>query len=504
MTTNMQNNSWKSKSGYVWAMIGSAVGFANILGFGAKAYQNGGGAFLIPLGLAATILGIPLLILEGLIGKTFKMPLVSAYGMILGKWGKFIGWSTVFGVLTIGAYYCILNTWTLMYLFFSGTRSIPEDTQAFFNSKILLNSVSEYDFSRFSTPIALISVLLLFFTYKVCAKNINEGIETLCKVFLPVLFCIILFFLVCVSFLPGAFEGIKQFITPNFSQLMNIDVWIMAFGHIFFSFSVGLAIISGYSQYTSKDVNIVKSMIWVAIGDIATSIISGLVIFGSLGYISHYSDQPFQEVVSTSIFGLGFIVFPRILHTIPPMISQIIGPLFFFSLFIAGFSGLISIVEAVVGNIERELNWSRRFATKICISFIAAIALLFCFGNGAYLINIIDEMTSGINVLISGLLQIFCFLYISKSIPMAEEWKIKGKKAYFYYSLKFISPLFLLFILFSQISREYTKWGSLEVTIRWGWLTLTLICSLLLINKSKFVNVYIKYQGTLKDLFISK
>lgn len=73
---------WHSNIGYIWAMIGSAVGFGPILSFSARCYFNGGGAFLIPLAIAVIVLGLPLLILEGVIEQHFQLPLVAAYGKV--------------------------------------------------------------------------------------------------------------------------------------------------------------------------------------------------------------------------------------------------------------------------------------------------------------------------------------------------------------------------------------------------------------------------------------
>jgi neurotransmitter:Na+ symporter, NSS family len=95
------DSSWKSQSGYIWSMLGSAVGFANVLSFSAQAYKNGGGAFLIPYFAALFILGIPLLLLEGLVGSKWKKPIVSAYGNVCGRRGKMLGWLAVLACSTI-------------------------------------------------------------------------------------------------------------------------------------------------------------------------------------------------------------------------------------------------------------------------------------------------------------------------------------------------------------------------------------------------------------------
>ena len=89
MTQNTTATPWRSQAGFVWSLIGSAVGFANILSFSAQAYKNGGGAFLIPYTIALFVLGIPMLYLEGIIGNKWQLPIVSAYGK---KWAAAAKW----------------------------------------------------------------------------------------------------------------------------------------------------------------------------------------------------------------------------------------------------------------------------------------------------------------------------------------------------------------------------------------------------------------------------
>ena len=134
----MENQkTWKTSSGYIWSLIGSAVGFANILSFSAKVYKNGGGAFLIPYCLALFFLGIPMLILEGLIGKKSKSPLIQAYGQVLGSVGKTFGWLAVMACISIGAFYVVLTGYSLAYTYFSAAGSIPQDTKGFFIQNFL-------------------------------------------------------------------------------------------------------------------------------------------------------------------------------------------------------------------------------------------------------------------------------------------------------------------------------------------------------------------------------
>ena len=130
-----KSGGWKNQSGFIWAVLGSVVGFANVLSFSSQCYHNGGGAFLIPYVVAYIILGTPMLLLEGLIGQRLGLPLVSAYGSTVGKAGKFLGWIAILSCLTIGAFYIVLTSYSLIYTYFELSATIPSDTATFFQQK---------------------------------------------------------------------------------------------------------------------------------------------------------------------------------------------------------------------------------------------------------------------------------------------------------------------------------------------------------------------------------
>ena len=476
--TVQQKSGWKSNVGYIWAMIGSAVGFANILSFSAKCYANGGGAFLIPLTIALVVLGVPLLILEGVVGQTFQLPLVGAFGKVAGKKGKFFGWLTVLGVLTIGSYYLVINAWTVAYIYYSGMGSIPADTSTFFAQTFLHDSGSLTTIGSISIPVIIFMALVSWLTWLVTVRNIQKGIEVVCEIFLPILAFLLSVFMISVCFLPGAFQGFKYYLIPDFSKLWDPQLWLISFGHIFFSLSVGLSLIVGYSRYTDKSVNIPRAMILVALGDVLTSFVAGFVIFGGIGYMAHISNSAFADVVTPSIFGLGFVVFPKIFQTFGPLLASFIGSVFFFCLFIAGITGLFSIIEAVAGNFEVEFSWNRRRSVTTALFTIFVMGLLFTAGNGSHLIGAIDGMTAGFNVLVSGFAEIFVFIYLSKEIMNNSAWfQISQNRTFYYYTLKFISPILLLGIFGSSLIKEIQTGFGVEEAIRWGWLLIAGIIS---------------------------
>ncbi|MBN9378271.1 MAG: sodium-dependent transporter [Chlamydiales bacterium 38-26] len=480
-----QTKTWKSQSGYIWSLIGSAVGFANILSFSAQVYINGGGAFLIPYIVAIFLLGVPMLMLEGLIGYKWKLPIVSAYNKVLGNKGKVLGWLSVIACLTIGAFYIVLTSYSAAYTYFSATRQIPPDSKAFFLNEFLKTTESVRDFGAMSIPVLVATVIICILTYLVMIRNIRDGIEKVCTLFMPLLAFIMTAFAVSTLFLPGGINALEHYLKPDFSKLSDPGLWRDVFGQLFFSLSLGLGIIVGYSRHTDQKTNVAKAMFWVTFGDFAVSFISGLAIFGCLAHISHTQQIPFDQIlVSDSTFEIGFILFPKILQSFGENWAQIVGTIFFFCIFIAGITGVFSIAESIVGNFEHEFTMSRKKAVSITMSMILVAAVIFCFGNASHIIDALAPMVLGINMLIGGIALIITFQYLCPATRNDPLWYRGNSLTFFGFSLRYVGPILLILILLTNLWYELHA-TDISFAIRWTWFALALISSIFIASKDK-------------------
>lgn len=479
------DTTWRSQIGFIWSLIGSAVGFANILSFSAKVYQNGGGVFLLPYGMALFLLGIPFLILEGVIGYRTKSPLVTAYGNVWGKLGKTIGWLAVIACLTIGGFYIVLTGYSVAYTYFSCINAIPEDTKSFFVHTFLQTTGHISDFGALSLPICLSTVAVALIAWFIVSKNIRDGIESICSIFMPMLVVIMTLFMIIVAFLPGGIEGWAYYLKPDFSKLFDPSLWRDIFGQLFFSLSLGLGIVVGYSRHTGKEINIAKAMMCVAIGDFIVSFIAGAAIFGCLAHVSHIQNVPFQSIVtSDSPFEIGFIVFPHIFKVFGPVVGQIIGMVFFFCIFIAGITGVFSIVESIAGNVEVEFRTTRKFAVTATIMAMFCMAIPFCFGNASHVLDALVPMVMGTNMLVGGIALILAFKYASLEIKKDTVWMRGNRLSFYGFSLKVIAPMLLGIILLGNISQEFQLFD-IGKGIRWVWFVAALLASVFLVRAAQ-------------------
>jgi NSS family neurotransmitter:Na+ symporter len=476
----ISDTTWKSQAGFIWSLMGSAVGFANILSFSAQVYKNGGGAFLIPYFMALFILGIPLLILEGVIGYRMKSPLVAAYGSVWMKTGKTLGWLAVLACLSIGGFYIVLTGYSVAYTYFSAVNAIPEDSKNFFVNSFLKTTSNIKNFGEISIPIFISTIAVAIVTWFVLVRNVRDGIERICAIFMPLLVVIITAFTVIVGFLPGGIEGWYYYLKPDFTKLFDPSLWRDIFGQLFFSLSLGLGIIVGYSRHTGQTINIPKAMMCVALGDFVVSFISGAAIFGCLAHISYTQQIPFESILTTdSTFEIGFIVFPQIFKFFGPILGRLIGVIFFFCIFIAGITGVFSIIESIAGNVQVEFKTSRKRAVSATILSVTFVSILFCMGNASHLIDALVPMVMGTNMLIGGLALIIVFQYACSEIKNDPVW-MRGKSLHPYgFCLRYIVPFLLGIILIGNISQEFQSFDFGKV-VRWTWFILALFTAWIL------------------------
>lgn len=479
-----EESGWRTQTGYIFSLIGSAVGFANILSFSAQAYKNGGGAFLIPYFFALLLIGIPFLLLEGLVGSRFKTTLVGAYGKLLGEKGKVLGWISIFTCLTIGGFYTVLTGYAAAYTFFAASNSFPEDTKSFFLHNFLKISPSLAEFGEFSYIAFFAALFVMTLTFFVMIKNIQQGVERISTFFMPALALIMFLFAVWTFFLPNGVQGWLFYLTPDFQKLKDVSLWKDIFGQLFFSLSLGLGIIVGYSRHTKKKINLIKSMIYVALGDFLVSFVAGGAIFGILSHVATVKGVSFDSILrSDSTFEIGFILFPEILKTFGSTLSVIIGSLFFSSVFIAGITGVFSIIESIAGNIEVEFKITRKKAVFVTLILTAILSLFFSMGNASHLIDALAPMVLGTNMLISELLLVITFFTLSKELKEDIIWS----NSYSYFGpffktiLLYGSPVLLSIILVFSVFSEIRAFDmALGVRLIWG---LVLVLASFLITK---------------------
>ncbi|MCW4384534.1 sodium-dependent transporter [Salinibacterium sp. SYSU T00001] len=396
---------WTGQVGFILAAIGSAVGLGNIWRFPGVAYENGGGAFLIPYLVALLTAGIPILFLDYAIGHRFRGSAPTAFRRLGGeraRWLESLGWFQVAIAFVIGLYYTAVIAWALSYFVFSFDLRWGDDPAAFFTGEYL--STGSPGISLEFVPGVLIPLALVWVaTIIVLAAGVAKGLQRVNVVFLPVLIVAFLILVVRALLLEGASSGLDALFTPDWSALANPDVWIAAYSQIFFSLSIAFGIMITYASYRRRRSNLTGPGLVVAFANSSFEILAGIGVFATIGFFAVQQGVSVAEVEGLTGVGLSFMTFPAIVSQMPG--GAIFGCLFFGSLAMAGFTSLISVLQVVTAAVQEKFDLGRR-AAALSVGGISAVLsiLLFSTTTGLLALDVTDQWANNVGVVASAVL----------------------------------------------------------------------------------------------------
>lgn len=433
------------------ALAGSAIGLGNIWRFPYITGQNGGAAFILIYLFCVLFLAVPIMLCETVIGRnaganTFR----SLEKLAPGTAWKWLGLLTVLTPLIILSYYSVVGGWSIHYFaksLISGFSAENADLFASFNSSIWMPLLSHTVFLGITALIVL--------------RGVKKGIELFNKFSIPVLFALILAIAVYSVTLPGAEEGVRYLVKPDFKSV-NADTFISALGQAFFSLSLGVGTVLTYSSYMKKDGDILKVSAGTALADMIFAVVAGFAIMPAV----------FASGMEPGIGpGLIFETLPFIfvkLGIAAPVLSRIMSVLFFLTIVVAALTSSISMFEVGVAYLVEERKISRRKAVlRIFIGtwLLGALCSL-SFGPlsgmklfGLTLFSLCDMVTSNFLMTFGALLfVIFTGWKLDRELVRNEftnNGSIRFNNRIFgslYFQIRYVEPIVILVIFLFAIN----------------------------------------------------
>ena len=468
-----QRENWSGRTGFIIAAIGSAVGLGNIWRFPYVAYDNGGGAFMVPYLIALLTAGIPLLFLDYIIGHKYRTAAPRAYKKFSPS-GQFVGWWQTLVSFVIAIYYAAVIVWAGSYMFFSFGQKWGEDTTNFFVSDFVKHTG---DLTSVFVPQMFIGLVIVWaVSILIMFGGIRKGVELANKICLPLLLVLFGIMVYKAVNLPGAIVGLNAFFEPNWVKMKDPNVWLAAYGHIFFSLSVGFGIMVTYASYLQKNTNLTGAGLVVGFANSSFELIAGIGIFAAIGFMAVSTGQDVSEVASGGV-GLAFFVFPKIISTMGSS-GDIVGFLFFGSLVVAGISSLISILEVPISAFQEKFDWSRKKAVSIICGVCAVISIsAFSTGSSLVLVDVIDHFANNIGIVAGGLMSIVLVTWFNRNkIPslLAHSNRISSVKlgGAWIFMLTVITPTVLTIALglkFIDLVKTPYEGYSSTILLLFGW-----------------------------------
>ena len=460
---------WSSRIGVIMAVAGSAVGLGNFLRFPGKAYENGGGAFMIPYFVALLLLGIPLCWAEWAMGryggsKGFN----SAPGIFSVLWrnpaSKYLGTLAVLIPMCVYFYYIVIESWCLMYAWDYATGALLMGTDAEAYKDYFAKATGEgEDGALFGIGIkTLIFVGITFLVnFAIVFRGLSGGIEKFCNVAMPLMAICAVCVLVRVLTLgtpnpelpdQNVLNGLgKMWNPPATSQefqntLMNPKTWLAAAGQIFFTLSVGFGVIINYASYMKKKDDIALSGITAtSVNEFFEVCLGGLITITAAFIFLGASISTY----TSSSFDLGFKALPNVFASMPG--GQFFGAIWFFMLFLAAITSSLSMLQPVNAFLKESLDISQSKATGILfvITLIGTGYILY-FSKGSKALGTLDFWAGEFLIVVLALIQAIFYGWIlgikkgKEEIDRGAQLRVPG---FVQYLLKFVTPLFLIVLL---------------------------------------------------------
>lgn len=466
----MKREQWGSRAGFILAAVGSAIGLGNIWRFPYMAYENGGGAFFIPYLFAMLTAGIPFMILEFSMGQKYRGSAPKTLSKIHDKF-EWLGWFQVGVAAVIAVYYVAVIGWAISYFGMSFTQSWGSDTNAFFFGEYLQlgGDNSPTALGSIQWKIAAAMLIAWAITYAAIVSGVKAGIERASKIMMPILFIMVLLLIGRMIFLPGALDGVNYMFEPDFSKIWDVKVWAAAYGQIFFTLSIGFAIMLAYSSYLPEKSDITNNAFMTVLINCGFSILAGIMIFSVLGYMAQEQGKPLTEVVSAGV-GLAFVTLPAAINLLPA--PYILGPLFFLALVVAGLSSHISIMEAVTSAIIDKLKWSRKKAANVVVGLGVVVSMAFATNGGLLLLDLVDHFANNVGIMVGALVEVVLMAWMLNKVPSVREYVNATSDftigQWFDVCMRFVTPVMLAIILATKIQALLTEgYGGYDLTLGW-------------------------------------
>jgi len=357
--TPSKRDGFTSTFGVLLATLGSAVGLGNIWKFPSLTGMNGGAGFLLVYLLATLLVGLPVMIVETMLGRAARANAITTFEKVAPRsqwWWKIIGWMGFVAALLIMAFYSDVAGWVYAYIFkaISGEISTTDPkVAAEVFGKLVSNPLSSL----------LWQWVVLGVTGSIIMLGVSKGIEAVARKLMPLLFILLLVLCVRSLTLPGATQGLTFLFGPDFAKITPAVV-LTAMGLAFFKLSIGMGTMLTYGSYFREDQNIPATATRVMFADLSISLLAGIAIFPAVFALG------FEPAAGPS---LVFMTIPAVFTSMPG--GTVFMTIFFILTAIASVGAILSLLEVPIAILSERFGLGRKSASFLTILAIGLLGV---------------------------------------------------------------------------------------------------------------------------------
>ena len=394
-----------SRIGFIFLSAGCAIGLGNIWRFPYVTGKYGGGAFVLVYQFFLIILGLPIMVMEISVGRASRQSVAKSFQVLepKGKKWHLFSYMAMLGNYLLVMFYTTISGWMLAYFVkmasgeFNG-MSTQAVTQTF------------VDLQQNPAASVFWMILVVCIGCFVCVLGLQNGVEKITKVMMSLLLGVMIVLVLKSLSLPGAMEGIKFYLIPDFEQLMKNGIFnavYTAMGQAFFTLSIGMGGMAIFGSYIDKKRSLSGESLNIMILDTFVAIMAGFIIFPACMSFG---------VDAGSGPGLVFVTLPNIFNAMSN--GRIWGSLFFIFMNFAALSTIIAVFENIISFGIDLFGFTRRKSVLINLLIIIAgsipCALGFSvlsgfqpFGEGSAVLDLLDFMVSNVIMPIGSIVFLF-------------------------------------------------------------------------------------------------
>ncbi|MDO4292801.1 MAG: sodium-dependent transporter [Eubacteriales bacterium] len=358
---------FSSRLGFILISAGCAVGLGNVWRFPFITGQYGGAAFVLIYLLFLVILGLPIMVMEFAVGRASQKSAARSFHVLEPRGTKWHlqGYACMAGNYLLMMFYTTVGGWMLAYVFkvlggeFTGLDAA---------------GVGEVFNGMLARPgyMTFWMVLIVLMSFFVCSLGLQKGVERITKVMMSCLFLILLILCVRSVTLPGAMDGIRFYLVPDFGKMVEHglgEAIFAAMGQAFFTLSLGIGAMAIFGSYIGRDRSLTGESINICLLDTLVALLAGLVIFPSC---FAFGVDPGEGP------GLVFVTLPNIFNQMSG--GRLFGTLFFIFMTFAALSTIIAVFENIISFSIDLFGASRKKAVLINGAVIILLSLPCVFG----------------------------------------------------------------------------------------------------------------------------
>ena len=366
-----------SRLGFIMLSAGCAIGCGNVWKFPWMCGQNGGGSFMLLYIICLVVLGLPAMTMEFSVGRAAQASPIRMYQKLEKpgcKWGIF-GIASLIGNIALMAFYTVVTGWIIYYFI-----------------KFLTGQNADFGFTQMITN-PTVNVVFLLVTvvvaFAILSFNLQGGLERITKYMMLALLVLMLVLAVHSLPLPGAAEGLKFYLVPDFAAMVEIGIGNVIFGALsqaFFTLSIGAGSMTIFGSYLGKDRSLLGESLHITILDTFVALMAGLIIIPAC---FAFGVEPGAGP------GLVFITLPNVFNQMTG--GKIWGALFFLFMSFASLSTVIAVFENIISYSMDRKGWSRGKA--VIVNMVAMILLSLPAVFGFNILSGIQPLGAGTNIM---------------------------------------------------------------------------------------------------------